>query len=159
LPELAARQRGKHSIQQINAGSHCAAQSRIWFVREENWKMAHPGDPKELVLACVDAINKEDFKTARQFVSNDLSFAGVMGSRQGADAYFADMEHMRLKYEVKKIFADGNDVCLFYDLKMSGTNIFVCAWYQVSGGKIQSLRVVFDPRPVLEAQSKLKKSA
>lgn len=46
-----------------------------------------------------------------------------------------DMEKMRLKCDVKKVFVDGNDVCLFYDLKMSEKTIFVCAWYEVQGGK------------------------
>jgi uncharacterized protein (DUF2147 family) len=55
------------------------------------------------------------------------------------------MERMRLKYDVKRVFVDGNDVCLFYDLKMSGTTILVSAWYQVQDGKIHSLKVVFDP--------------
>jgi hypothetical protein len=105
---------------------------------------------REVVLSCVKAINEEDFKLAKQFVSDDLSFIGVLGSRQGADAYFSDMERMRLKYDVKKVFADGEDVCLFYDLAISGTTIFVSAWYRVEDGKIRSLKVVFDPRPILE---------
>jgi hypothetical protein len=107
---------------------------------------------REVVLACVEAINEENFKLARHYVSNDLSFVGVLGSRQGGDAYFSDMERMRLKYDVKKVFADGQDVCLFYDLAISGTTIFVCAWYQVEDGKISSLKVIFDPRPFLESK-------
>jgi SnoaL-like protein len=105
---------------------------------------------REVVLSCVKAINDEDFNLARQFVSNDLSFVGALGSRQGAEAYFSDMERMRLKYDVKKVFADEQDVCLFYDLSISGKTIFVSAWYRVEDGKICSLKVVFDPRPLLE---------
>lgn len=56
---------------------------------------------------------------------------------------------MRLKYDVKKVFADGNDVCVFYDVTLSGVKVFTCAWYQVEDSKIRSLKVVFDPRPVL----------
>jgi len=108
---------------------------------------------REVVMACVNAINQEDFKTTRQYVSDDMSFVGVLGSRQGADSYFADMERMRLKYDVKKVFVDGNDVCLFYDLSISGTTIFVSAWYQVTEGKIQSLKVVFYPRPLLAGKA------
>ncbi len=68
-------------------------------------------------------------------------------------SYFIDMERMRLKYDVKKVFVDENDVCLFYDLTISGTTIFGCAWYQVQGGRIHSLKVIFDPRPVLAARA------
>ena len=93
---------------------------------------------------------EEDWKVARQYVGDDLSFVGVLGSRQGADAYFNDMKRVRLKYDVKKVFSDEQDVCLFYDLAISGTTIFVSAWYRVEDGKICSLKVLFDPRPILE---------
>ena len=104
---------------------------------------------KEIVLACVNALNKEDFNQARTYVTDQFTFKGVLGSRDGADAYFADMERIKLKYDIKKAFADGDDVCLLYDLKMSGSIIFGCGWYHVADGKINSLRVVFDPRPIL----------
>ncbi|UFH56819.1 nuclear transport factor 2 family protein [Spirosoma sp. KNUC1025] len=111
-------------------------------------------DAKEVVLACVQAINDEDFKKGRSYVADDMSFVGVLGSRDSGDAYFQDMEHMKLKYAIKKAFADGNDVCLLYDLTMSGKTIFGCGWYQVEDGKIKSLKVLFDPRPFLEKAGK-----
>lgn len=108
------------------------------------------GTAKEVVLACIDSINNLDFQTARTYASPDMQFEGVLGSRDGAEAYFLDMEKMKLKYDIKKVFTDGNDVCLLYNLDMSGTTIFGCGWYHVENGKIKSLKVVFDPRPVLE---------
>jgi len=123
------------------------------FLKLED-KMSSDGDAKKVVMACVEAINKGDFQTARRYVSDGMSFVGVLGSRQGADAYFKDMERLRLKYDVRKTFVDGQDVCLLYDLNMSGKTLFCCGWYQVEEGRIRSLRVVFDPRPVLEAASK-----
>lgn len=106
-------------------------------------------DAKNIVISCITALNAEDFKTARKYVSDNFSFVGVLGSREGAEAYFNDMEKMKLKYDVKKTFVDGNDVCLLYDLAISGIKIFGCGWYHLEGDKINSLRVVFDPRPVL----------
>lgn len=57
---------------------------------------------------------------------------------------------MKLKYKIIKVFEAENDVCVLYDLDMSGLTIFGCGWYQVEQGKVKSLKVVFDPRPVLE---------
>ena len=85
-----------------------------------------------------------------------MKFVGVLGSRDGAEVYFRDMERMRLKYNVNKVFVDGDDVCLFYDITMANVTVFCAGWYQLSGGKIRSFRVVFDPRPVLEAAEKNK---
>lgn len=71
--------------------------------------MSEQIDAKEIVMSCLGAINREDFKTARQFVP-DMSFVGVMGSRPGGDIYFKDMERMRLKLRCEKVFVDGSDV-------------------------------------------------
>jgi limonene-1,2-epoxide hydrolase len=105
---------------------------------------------RELVSSFIKALNEEDFATARSYVHDNFSFDGVLGARDSADAYFKDMEKMRFKYDIKKIFTDGDDVCLLYDINMQGTSIFTCGWYKVQRGKIQSLKVVFDPRPILE---------
>jgi hypothetical protein len=108
----------------------------------------------DMVLNFIQAMNAEDFNEARKFAADDMKFIGVMGSRDGADAYFNDMQHMKFKYDVKKVFADDEDVCLFYDIDMGGITAFSCGWYHLKDGKIDTIRVLFDPRPVIEAQQK-----
>jgi SnoaL-like protein len=105
-------------------------------------------------LSFIDALNKEDFKTARNFLADDMKFIGVLGTREGADVYIADMEKMKLKYDIQKTFSDNNDVCLFYNINMSGLKIFSCGWYTVEDNKIKLFKVIFDPRPVLEKAPK-----
>ena len=110
----------------------------------------HTQTAAQTVKAFIDALNSEDFDTARDLVTDDLKFEGVMGSRDNADAYFEDMKKMKFKYDIKKSFADGNDVCLFYDINMGGKTIFSCGWYHLVSGRIKSFKVIFDPRPLLE---------
>ncbi len=110
---------------------------------------------KQIVLPFLQALNDEDFDTARNFVSDNLTFRGVLGSRDGADAYFTDMKQMKFKYELIKVFAESNDVCILYNVKMSGEmKVFTCGWYTVENGRIAGIRVLFDPRPVLEQTKK-----
>ena len=109
---------------------------------------------KEVVLTFVNALNEDDFETARGCLSDDMVFDGVLGHRDGADTYIKEMKKMKFKYKIKETFEDGNNVCLLYDIDMSGTKIFTCGWYQIKDGKIKSLKVVFDPRPVLEKTEK-----
>ena len=109
---------------------------------------------RDIVLSLIEALNAEDFETARSLANDDMVFDGVLGSRNGAEAYFADMRKMKLKYDIKKSFEEGDDVCLLYDLQMSGLTIFGCGWYHVENGRVKSLKVVFDPRPVLEKSGK-----
>ena len=108
---------------------------------------------KRTVLSFIDALNREDFLSARACVTEDLVFTGVLGTRNGAGPYFDDMEKMKLKYAIKKAVAEGNDVCLMYDIDMGkGVTVFASGWYSLADGKISSFRVVFDPRAVLEGQ-------
>ncbi len=106
---------------------------------------------RDNVVRFLNALNSEDFDTAQNCVADNLSFVGVMGTREGAENYFGDMKKMRLKYEIKKVFADRSDVCVLYDIKFNPKiTLFACGWYQSQAGKINSIRVIFDPRPLIE---------
>lgn len=109
--------------------------------------------PRTVVLALIDALNKEAFDAARQYVADNMTFKGVLGTREGAEAYFEDMRKMKLKYDIVQSFEEGDDVCLLYNLELGGAKVFCAAWYRLEKGKIVSLTVVFDPRPVLGKQS------
>jgi len=105
---------------------------------------------KDIVLAFINALNQEDFAAAKSCLDDDMNFKGVLGSREGADVYIEDMKKMKFKYEVQKAVADENDVALLYNIDMGGTSILTAGWYNVNNGKIVSIKVIFDPRPVLK---------
>lgn len=110
---------------------------------------------KDIVLTFISALNNEDFEAARACLAEDMAFDGVMGKRDSAESYIADMKKMKFKYNVHKAFEDKNDVCVLYDIDMSGeATIFTCGWYQLSYEKIKKLKVVFDPRPLLKDLNK-----
>lgn len=111
-------------------------------------------NPREVVLGLLRALNDHDYKEARKYANPDMTFDGVLGSRNGAESYFTDMEKMQLEYSIRRIFAEGNDVCVLYDLLVDDEILFCCGWYQLTNGKISHLRVVFDPRPLLEAEER-----
>lgn len=83
-----------------------------------------PNDSKQIVLSFIDAMNKFDYAKARSYVTDDLNFVGVLGTRNGADAYFSDMRKMRFQYNLIKAFADGDDVC-YTILKWANKVFFV----------------------------------
>jgi len=106
------------------------------------------------VLSFIAFLNEEDFASAKELASDDIHFDGVLAQREGKEAYFKDMEKMKMKYDVVKAFVDGNDVCLLSNVKSGATTMFTCSWYLLEKEKIKSLRVVFDPRPALEKAEK-----
>lgn len=107
-------------------------------------------DAREVVLSFIDALNKEDYQSARQCLSDDFTFKGVMGTRNGADAYMKDMEKMKFKYDLKKAAVEGNDVSLLFDFTQKGITLQASGWYHLNDGKIHDYTVIFDPRPLLE---------
>jgi hypothetical protein len=112
------------------------------------------GGARDVVTRCIQAISDERFDEARKLVHDDMTFVGPLGERNGGDAYFDDMRKMKLKYRVQKVLADGDDVCVLYDLALGGADVLCSGWYKVENGRVRSLRVLFDPRPVLAAAPK-----
>jgi len=106
-------------------------------------------EPKEVVLGLGKALNDESFQIARRYVSDDMKYVGPFGSRDGAEAYLQEIERLRLKFDIQKIFADDENVCVLYDITVSGITLFACGWFQVNAGRVSSLRVTFDPRPLV----------
>lgn len=109
-------------------------------------------DPKDIVLSFIEALNDGDYASARRYLSDDFSFKGVMGSRDGADAYMKDMEKMKFKYNLKKAASEGDDVSLLFDFTQGGNTLQATGWYHLENGKIHDYTVIFDPRPLLDGQ-------
>jgi len=106
----------------------------------------------QVVQSFMGAMGKGDFAEARRYLHDNLSFRGPIDTFDKPEPYLqalGKLHKMVERVDMKKMFVDGNDVCLLYDLVTNtpaGTS-FVCEWMQVRGDKIASIRVVFDARP------------
>ncbi len=108
--------------------------------------------PKDIVMSYQRVLGNQDYKTARTLMSDDFSFKGPLASHDKPEGLLKDLEmlhHIVKGVEMKKVFVDGDDVCLMYDLITSNppATSFTAEWYHIQGGKIGSIRVVFDARP------------
>lgn len=113
--------------------------------------LASTDKAKQVVLGLGKALNDEDFEIARRLVSDDMKYIGPFGVRDGAEAYLQKIERLRLKFDIQKVFVDDQDVCVIYNIAVSGVILFACGWFHVKAGKVSSLKVTFDPRPLLAA--------
>lgn len=103
--------------------------------------------PKETVMSYIKAMGDRDYAEARNYLGDNVRVKGPAGeSFRSPDEFLKMMEQQRGKYEIKKVFVDGSDVCLLYDFITPNVTTFFCSWYQVNGGKISSIQTVFDPR-------------
>jgi hypothetical protein len=94
-------------------------------------------------------LNDQDYEAAREYVSDGMTYIGPFGFREGTEAYLHEMERVHLKFKVLKIVAEDEDVCVMYDITVSGITLFACGWFQVEAGTVTSMRVTFDPRALL----------
>ena len=106
----------------------------------------------EVVESYRTALGMGDFAAARNLMHDDMVFEGPIDTFDKADDYLAANKRLSSiiqRIDLKKIFVDGNDVCVLYNMVTNtpaGT-AFIAEWYQVNGGKIAYIRAVFDARP------------
>jgi limonene-1,2-epoxide hydrolase len=113
---------------------------------------------KEIVISFLESLNNGDLKSARSCVSDDFSFTLPQGlpSFYSAETYFKAVKQTRQArqaqyiFNIKKIFTDGNDVSVFNDVIAGPVTLFACGWYHVEDQKIRYLKLVYDPRPLLQ---------
>jgi len=109
-------------------------------------------NPLDVIQQFQQALGKGDFTAARQLLHDNLSFRGPLDTFQKPEPYleaFKKLHPIIQRIDMLKMFADGNDVCVLYDMVTNtpiGTT-FVCEWYQIKGKKIADIRIVFDARP------------
>ena len=110
---------------------------------------------REVVMSYIKAIGNKDYVAARKYLADSVLVKGPAGEAfRSPDEFLNMMEKQSGKYDIKKVFVDGNDVCLLYDFATQAVTTFFCSWYQVKDGKITSIQTVFDPRAFPAAQEK-----
>jgi limonene-1,2-epoxide hydrolase len=107
---------------------------------------------KDIVQSYENALENQDFDSARKFMQDDMTFVGPLDTFHTADDYIGARRQLAgiiQRVENHRWFVDGDDVCLIYDMitnTPAGTAV-VAELYHVTDEKITSLRAIFDARP------------
>lgn len=110
-------------------------------------------DPKDVVMSYIRAMDSRDYDSAGRCLADNILVKGPAGEAfRSPSEFLSMMQKQQGTYEIKKVFVDGNDVCLLYDFVTKAVAAFFCSWYQVKDGKIVTIQTVFDPRPFAAAQ-------
>jgi predicted SnoaL-like aldol condensation-catalyzing enzyme len=108
---------------------------------------------KEIVMEYLQAlIERRDFKSARSYLKDNVTYVSPLNSFDGVEPYLKYNESLHLpKPDIKKVITDGDDVCLLYEMTLTTqpAPLFVSFWAHIDGGKISSIKLVFDPRPFI----------
>jgi limonene-1,2-epoxide hydrolase len=117
------------------------------------------GKTADTVNGFMGALAQGDFAGARKLLADDLVFQGPFEAFSRPEPY---LEALKKLYpivkgvKVQKLFVDGDDACLLYDMETSTPvgSALICEWYRVQDGKIKTMRAVFDARPFAPMFSK-----
>lgn len=109
---------------------------------------------KETVKELIRAMERKDWKTVRSHISDNISVVAPgpveLTIFKQAEPFMNYLENANLPpLDIKKEFADSNDVCLLYEMTYRDPPVttFVCGWFHMDDdGKIGSARFVVDPR-------------
>ena len=108
--------------------------------------------PTEVVQQFYQALERKDFNALRACLHDSFSMREPFHTFNSVSPYLQAIQGLSTivnRIEALKMFADGNDVCVLYNLvtnSPAGT-AFIAEWFHVTGGKIAAIQVVFDPRP------------
>jgi hypothetical protein len=106
-------------------------------------------DAKQVVTGYHEAWTKGDMGSARSFLADDLDFQGSIDRFQRADDFMAGLAMFQKMLNkvalIKSLFSEG-EAALLYDCDtMTPAGVIRTAeFFTVSGGKITSIRLVFD---------------
>ena len=110
-------------------------------------------DPAALAERYFSAWMAGDFEAVRATLADDVSFVGALGAADGAEDFVGGLRGMSqivASVEVDHRWVDGDDVITWYALNTKdGASLPTVNWMHVAGGRIDRIRVTFDPRPLL----------
>lgn len=110
-------------------------------------------EAKETVMSYIKAMDNRDYAAARNYLGGNVRVKGPAREFFASPEEFLKMmEQQHGKYDIKKVFVDGCDVCLLYDFITPKVTTFFCSWYEVEDGMICSIQTIFDPRAFLDSQ-------
>jgi hypothetical protein len=100
----------------------------------------------------MDAFAAKDQGRAGQVLHPNMTFVGPIDTFGNAADYLASIQRLEAivtRINRRKVVAEGNDVCVVYDLVTNtpaGTSR-VAQWFHVEGNQITAIEAFFDARP------------
>lgn len=97
-------------------------------------------------MSYIRALDDQKYEEAMALLHEEVRIRGPAGETFGKPREFVEMlRKYRGSYDLKKVFDEGPDVCVLYDLVAGESKVYMSSWYQVKEGKIVSIQTVFDP--------------
>ncbi len=126
--------------------------------------MAATGTSEGLAVAYIEAVGQKRFDTVRALLHPDIEFHTPGKTMRGVNEYGAALQSLApilARNDVKRTVADGNDVCVLYDFvtDTSAGAVPSVEWITVEGGRIRTVRLLFEKAQWPTVVAELKRRA
>jgi len=115
----------------------------------------------------LDAVTRKDFRAFEELLAPDVTFQGPAATLSGVrevTAAYRLVSTILVRNDLKKAFADGDDLCLIYDFVTDTPSgaVLTMEWLRLDHGKVRSIRLLTDhvkwPPAVEEARRRAAKA-
>jgi|SRR5262252_800867 len=107
---------------------------------------------KALALEYMDAINQQQFDMLEALLAPELTFTSPSTTRSTAREFLAGLKRLtaiHVRNEVKRVFADGDEVCVIYDFVTDtpAGALPAIEWLHIQEGRIRRIQLYYDRLP------------
>jgi hypothetical protein len=111
-------------------------------------------DLKDIANSYFKSWKARDFETLQSLLAHDVTFVGALGEANDADECIKGIKGLSnivTDIVIQHMWADEFDVITWFELHTTKTAspLSVVNWSHVENGKINKIRVTFDPRPLM----------
>ncbi len=109
-------------------------------------------DRKTLALEYLQAVAACDHAALQQRLAPDLRFRGPVMARSSAAEFLAALKRLgaiHVRSDVKRVFVDGDEVCVIYDFvtSTSAGALPTIEWLRFDGDRICAIDLYYDRLP------------
>jgi SnoaL-like domain len=109
-------------------------------------------DRKTVALGYLEAVAKQQYDKVAGFLAPDLRFRGPAMTRTSAGEVLAALKRLaaiHVRNDVKRVFVDGDEVCLIYDFvtDTEAGALPAVEWLHFDGGRISAIDLYYDQLP------------
>ena len=106
-------------------------------------------EARRVALEYIEACGRKDYDTVTRLLSTSMTFVGPGNALTGAAPYLAVLRRLGpvwTRSDVKKVFVDGDEVCVIYDFVTDtpAGAVPIVEWLRVEDGRIASVMLFFD---------------
>jgi hypothetical protein len=111
--------------------------------------MSNKNDPRTVAVAYLEAVGRKDFQAFEGLLAPDVTFKGPTVTLSGAgdvSAAFKRFGPILLRNDLRKMFVDGDEVCIIYDFVTDtpGGAVPTVEWIKIQDGKVRSIWLLTD---------------